>query len=395
MSGIWSHRDDGALKSIFATPLLGINLNSSPFILDELLSKIRNEYDLNNFAKVILLTDSDSLISKSDSEFLIQDYVANYSGKHPKFLTVNLLDNNIFTPSYITDNQIEYYGSGYFLKELAEQSNGIHVEKHLFDWKYISSLFSAYSVPILVNLNIDISVDGGSGQVFEIREINEFPDPNKPRFFLGKSDAERAMNFNISGRFEESDTDSSSQFDFIVPNDTTSTNKMVVSMLGYNNILDLFNESPIDTSEIVRLSLYYNLLTDYTALLALEPNDSLYFIRDPFDGGKLTHLNDQNSDDIDSTFILVYPNPFNSMATFQFHLKSPSIISAAIFNSLGQKVFEITDREYAPGVQTVIWNAKNNFGSTVSSGFYIFRAIITDQKTKKLKVCTLKLIYLK
>jgi hypothetical protein len=268
------------------------------------------------------------------------------------------------------------------------------MEKHLFDWQYIHSVFSPYTVPSISELNIEVTVDNGNGELLELREINEFPDPNKPRFFLGKSNSQTKMNFQISARFDEADTDSLRQFEFLVPYDTTSFNKIISSMLGYENILDKLNETPIDTLEVVRLSIDYNLLTDFTALLALEPNDTLHFMNDPFDESTLTTVED-SEDESDSTYIVAYPNPFNNMVKLQFNLEAPSIISAAIYNFIGQKIFDVANDESVEGTKIYTWNGRNNFGSTVSSGFYIIRAIITDQKTKKENVYTHKLILLK
>ncbi|MGD8778172.1 MAG: VIT domain-containing protein [Ignavibacteria bacterium] len=394
VSGIWSLRDDDAMKALLGAPLLGVNSNTAQFILDELLNEIKVEFQSNSFSKVIILSDSDSLISKDESENMVQEYFAGYGEDYPRFLSINLLDNEVFTPPSISDNQVEYYGSGYFLSKIADASNGIHMEKHLFDWQYIHSVFSPYTVPSISELNIEVTVDNGNGELLELREINEFPDPNKPRFFLGKSNSQTKMNFQISARFDEADTDSLRQFEFLVPYDTTSFNKIISSMLGYENILDKLNETPIDTLEVVRLSIDYNLLTDFTALLALEPNDTLHFMNDPFDESTLTTVED-SEDESDSTYIVAYPNPFNNMVKLQFNLEAPSIISAAIYNFIGQKIFDVANDESVEGTKIYTWNGRNNFGSTVSSGFYIIRAIITDQKTKKENVYTHKLILLK
>ncbi len=394
VTGMWSLRDDEGIKSLLSPPLLGVNSNKYPFVLDKLLEVIKNEYEVNNFKKVILLSDSDSLINTTDSKINIQNYIGKYSNDHPKFYTLNLLNNNIFTPQYISENQMEYYGSGYFLKELAEQSQGIHLEKHMNDWLYISSVFSPYSFPLFTNMNIKVTVDGGLGQLSEIREINEFSDPNKPRFFLGRSNAKYNMKFNISGRFENNDLDSEEEFEFLIPHDTTSSNEIVSKMLGFEHINDIMNASPIDTSEIVKLSLYHNLLTDFTALLALEPNDTIKFMRNPFDESELTYVDDFTQKQ-DSVLLSVYPNPFNSQVVIKFQVNSQSIISASIYNALGQLVYGFNERIPSNGIQTFVWNCKNNYGVNVSSGFYIFNIIVIDQITQKKKSYSHKLLHLK
>ena len=394
VTGIWSLRDDGALKTMLGAPLLGVNSNKTPFTLPSTLNRIKEEFDSTNFTKVILLSDSDSLISKIDAEKMAQEYFSSYTGMRPRFMSVNLLDNSIFTPGYVSDGQIDYFGSGYFLKQLADTSRGIHLEKHLYDWPYISSVFSPNSIPLLNDLKINSVVDDGTGQTFELREINKIAYPNKPRFFLGSANAKNQIIFTISGRFEGADQDSSGEITFLVPYDTTSYNTIVKSMLGYEHIKDLFGVTPIDTTSIVKLSLYHNLLTDYSALLALEPNDEYHFMKDPLDEGGFTEVTDEEKE-MDSTFSSVFPNPFNSMTTIKLFLKSSSDVSATIYNILGQKVIDIVNISNVSGGKTYFWNGDNAFGNSVVSGFYILRITVSDNKTNKKNVFTHKLLYLK
>jgi len=395
VTGIWSLNDDAGMKALLGAPLLGVNSNKKPFTLDVLLNRIKQEYAANIFTKAIILSDSDSLIAKTDAVTKANGYFAGYAGKYPKFLTVNLLDNKIFTPGYILDGQTEYYGSGYYLNEISNLSNGIHMEKYLYDWPYIANVFSPYAIPSLNNLTVNTTVDNGAGQTYVIREVNKISDPNKPRFFIGVSKAHNSIVFNVTGRFDGADTDSSKKFTFLVAHDTTTNEKIVRSMLGNETINDYFSATPIDTSKILKLSLLYNLLTDYTSLLALEPNDKNPFLKNPLDESGFTNTSVNKKDASDSAVVSVFPNPFNSTVTIRLNIKSVSKVSAIIYNILGQKVNEVANYENVSGIRTVRWYGKNGFGSTVSSGFYILRVIVTDQKSNKEKIYTNKLIYLK
>jgi hypothetical protein len=394
VTGMWSLRDDNALKTLLGAPLLGVNEGKNPYALDNLLDEIKNEYVRNEFDKVILLSDSDSLILKDDATSKAFQYINSYGGNFPKFLSVNLLGNEIFAPASVLEGGIEYYGTGYYMNKIADASNGVHLEKHIYDLNYISSVFSPYSIPLMKNLDITPVVDNGTGEVSELREINYMADPNKPRFFLGMSDAMNSIVFDISGEFEESDTVAAKQITFLVPHDTTTYNKIVASMLGNENIKDIFDVTPVDTAEVVRLSLQYNLLTDFSALLALEPNDTIHFLRDPLDEGGLTAI-ENIVEVMDSTVLSVYPNPFNSMATIRLFLKNNSNVSATIYNIMGQKVVDIANDNNIAGERKYVWNGRNGFGSTVSSGFYILRVIVTDTGTNKEDFYTLKLLHLK
>ncbi|MCK9281590.1 MAG: T9SS type A sorting domain-containing protein [Melioribacteraceae bacterium] len=395
VSGIWSMKDDAGIKSLLNPPLLSINSSKNPFNLDDLLAHIKNEYSINNFTKVILLSDSDSLIAKVDANNIAKEYINGYAGNFPKFSSVNLLESDIITPGYIIDGLTEYYGSGYLLKKLAEESNGLHLEKHLNDWSYITSAFSPYAIPFMKELKINAAVDNGSGQIFEMREVNKISDPNKPRFFLGLSDAINSIKFNISGRFEGDVSESLGTFTFLVPRDSTTNNEIVKSMLGNEKIKDLFYENPIDTAKVLELSMKHNLLTDYTALLALEPDDRFHFLRNPLDESDLSVINEENIEDIDSISVAIYPNPFNNMATIKLNLKSISNVTAIIYNILGERVKDLADVSSVSGVKTFTWYGKNNYGTSVSSGLYIVRFVVTDSKTGKENILTNKLLLMK
>ncbi len=393
VTGIWSLRDDAGMKTLLGVPLLGVNAVNKPFTLDKLLARIKQEQNSNNFSKVIILSDSDSLISKYDANIKAQSYMSGFTGKAPKFYSLNLLDNDVVTPGYITDSQTEYYGSGYYLKVIAELSKGIHIEKHLYDWPYIGNLFSPYAIPNIDNIKISAVADGYPDNSLQLREVNKIADPNKPRFFLGKSNGRNSIVFSITGRFEGEEKDSTRKITFLVPHDTTTYNKVVKSMLGNELINDKFNLAKIDTAGIVKLSIANNILTDYTALLALEPNDKFHFIKNPFDEGGLSDI--KLEEEADTTFITAFPNPFNSMTTIKMHLKSISSINVAVYNVLGERVFSIAEEDNVEGEKTFVWEGKNNFGNPVGSGVYILVAIVKDAKTKKQNVYANKLIQLK
>ena len=62
-----------------------------------------------------------------------------------------------------------------------------------------------------------------------------------------------------------------------------------------------------------------------------------------------------------------YPNPFNPTTKFEFGLPAQSKVTITIYNILGQKVFELKDKDLPAGVHTFNFNAYN-----LSSGVYIY-----------------------
>ncbi len=68
-----------------------------------------------------------------------------------------------------------------------------------------------------------------------------------------------------------------------------------------------------------------------------------------------------------------YPNPFNPTTQIRFSIPVTSAVELKIFDILGREVATLLKGEHNPGVYTVEWNGRNNYGAPVSSGIYIYR----------------------
>ncbi len=79
-----------------------------------------------------------------------------------------------------------------------------------------------------------------------------------------------------------------------------------------------------------------------------------------------------------------YPNPFNPATNISFYLKNNSHVTLDIFNSLGQKVAELLNKDLVPGKYLEIWNADD-----FASGVYYYE-LKTDTKRFYQKMILLK-----
>ncbi len=76
-----------------------------------------------------------------------------------------------------------------------------------------------------------------------------------------------------------------------------------------------------------------------------------------------------------------YPNPFNPATTIKFKLNKQEKVQLRIFNSLGELVTVLVNRELGAGMHEVIFNT-SNFGN-LSSGVYYYQLVTeTYSKTK-------------
>ena len=79
-----------------------------------------------------------------------------------------------------------------------------------------------------------------------------------------------------------------------------------------------------------------------------------------------------------------YPNPFNPETNIAFTLVRPATVNLSIYNVLGQRVTTLVSGLQAPQSYTVRWNGRDDSGSLVPSGLYLYRLEadgIAQQKT--------------
>ncbi len=98
--------------------------------------------------------------------------------------------------------------------------------------------------------------------------------------------------------------------------------------------------------------------------------DSIGFVPD-----SVTSVNDQVYNVEDFNLIGNYPNPFNPTTTIVFNVPSTQFVSISIYNQLGEKIRDLSNKEYSPGENRITWDGLNDSQSKVSSGIYMYRII--------------------
>lgn len=69
-----------------------------------------------------------------------------------------------------------------------------------------------------------------------------------------------------------------------------------------------------------------------------------------------------------------YPNPFNLKTTITYDLpiSKMSKVALKIYNILGEEVKTLVNKNQTDGYKNIVWDGKNNHGTLVSSGLYIY-----------------------
>lgn len=84
-----------------------------------------------------------------------------------------------------------------------------------------------------------------------------------------------------------------------------------------------------------------------------------------------------------------YPNLFNPSTAIKYSLSSPEEVSINIYDVSGHLIREINQEHSQPGEYQVMWDGKNKFGESVSSGAYFYQLSVGN------KVAAKKMILLK
>ena len=88
-----------------------------------------------------------------------------------------------------------------------------------------------------------------------------------------------------------------------------------------------------------------------------------------------------------------YPNPFNLATTIRFDIPGSGVTVRAIltlYNTLGQDVVTLFDKEVAPGEVHVKWDGKDKSGKVVPTGVYIYRLSVGGRFVEAKKTILMK-----
>lgn len=68
-----------------------------------------------------------------------------------------------------------------------------------------------------------------------------------------------------------------------------------------------------------------------------------------------------------------FPNPFNPTTRIRFDLPNAENVELAVYDILGREVRKLVNDYHNAGSYTITWDGRNNFGSPVATGMYIYR----------------------
>jgi hypothetical protein len=283
----------------------------------------------------------------------------------------------------VTEQLVDYYASGCLLKSVADATHGRHFETHSYSWNTICALLDPLGMPLADSMSVTVVADGGAGQLKEMHEVDPVPqDPNKARFFIGAVSKSDSLSITIRADFGGTvGTKTWTGVRYINP-DSTRMDNIIPPMLGNEHLRDLFRQTPRDTALIVKTAMRYRLLCDFTALLALEPNDTLHFMKDPFDETKLLDVPETAGPvDPDSISIAVAPNPFRGETSIALRVAHPSFVTVAVYDRLGRLLRTLASSDAQSGSRLYRWDGLDAQHHPAPAGLYFLRVLAKEQAT--------------
>ena len=80
-----------------------------------------------------------------------------------------------------------------------------------------------------------------------------------------------------------------------------------------------------------------------------------------------------------------FPNPFNPTTTIRFTLPAQSTVRLTIYNASGQRVRGLVTGDRDAGLNTAVWDGKNDQGDAVATGVYLYKLNVgTTVLTRKM-----------
>lgn len=103
-------------------------------------------------------------------------------------------------------------------------------------------------------------------------------------------------------------------------------------------------------------------------LISISNADTGFGISDVGTISSITGIEDENIRTINFGLEQNYPNPFNPNTTISFSLAKSSFVTLEIFNSLGEKMATLVNKQKSMGFHEVKFDA-----SKLASGIYLYR----------------------
>ena len=394
ISGNWLPADSGTIENIFNnldSDLPSDYSNMPPLIADG-IDFIRNH---GNDGSILLISNSDQVGDYKSANRLINDLLALMEPKLP-INVVNYQNKNI---SYNVFGGRTYLGNEYFYLNITRLTSANYFTINTQGASLEGIISSAVESLNGFIKSFDLHTKLANGFCYARYNLSDnFSSVylNQPILQVGKYQGEFPFIIEASGVYQSSAFSKTFSLDdstFIL---TDSLNRNTWAGNYINYLEEQYPNNDI-INEILARSIEERILTVYTAFLCPEPGQEVEICYDCLynndQGGPVTGVKKDSVQKNDSLSLAAYPNPFNNSTKIIVSLPdklSGKNITTKIYNILGQEIRSFDASQFGNGGRiSLFWDGKNNYGSSVSSGTYLF-VLNTGNKVYSTKLLLLK-----
>jgi hypothetical protein len=339
ISSLWHKSDALGTKKILCTPLLNLQNQSKYFQLPDILNKMIASHRTYRSGESVLMSNADFLITKNNLAAKIGSSILTEAYKVPIAKTVNLLDGVDYIPPVYFINSEEYYGSSYSLRSISDSSLGSFYSRHQQTWDYISQQFAQPNK--LTHDSFDLHVEANDSlfrdSIYDCNSNNIFF--NDAHFYVGKTTNADTLTFFSAVKYTTMD----SIFSRVVSaetNDSLSPDTNCVTLYQVEVLKRMLLADPFDTTAVINFAVQNRLLTDVTAFIALEPDDTTHFMTDPKDEsdiGPRTRIG-LNGASVSKELFVFMKQIINNQISFTFSTCMTGTVVIKIFNLMGREI---------------------------------------------------------
>lgn len=286
LTGLWHKQDDKALKRSLCTVLLNLQNQSKYWQLRDILTNMVSTYEKEKFSEALLMSNSDYMITDKNIAPRLAPLTVQSICTVAPIKTINLLDGQAYFPPIFHSNNNDYYGSSYCLSYISEKTKGMYTSKHIDNWEYISKLYSQ-KIPLQhESFVMNVSSDGKPVS-YEVFKILPNLAVDRAYFFAGKTPLADSITLSFAVKYKNFDSVFTKSSTFSSATLKNTRDSALYTMYENEILKKMFLQTPLDTKAIVKFALSHRILNDFTAFLALEPNDTIHFMTDPPDESKI------------------------------------------------------------------------------------------------------------
>ena len=175
-------------------------------------------------------------------------------------------------------------------------------------------------------------------------------------FMVSTNESGRVIGFSLSGAVI-----SAGSGDFLVVSGTTAAATGTVVTLSALEDCASDGDDACDTDDT-------RMVLSDTGANALESS----FISSAWTVGDNTLNNEQP---LEYALSANYPNPFNPTTTIDYSVAAAGDVSIIVYDMMGREVKSLVSNFATPGTYSIVWDATNNEGLSVSAGMYVYKMI--------------------